>query len=242
MRRAAALVVAALAAVTPVAAEEPEVCYGVTLLGSPEFSEPGLRLVSPNAPKKLRFAKNGYDEKGCPAAEARCEKPAYVTPGDAVIVNGATGGFLCATYVGGTRASSMTIDWLPAASLADPKTSAAPTLADWVGVWRSGDEKTISIRRAGKRLTITGEASWGASDPRRVASGAVNTGEFEATVAPEGATAGFAMDGNGETVALDAPDTLCKVRLWRLGPYLVAADDGRCGGANVTFTSVYRGG
>jgi hypothetical protein len=30
--------------------------------------------------------------------------------------------------------------------------------------------------------------------------------------------------------------------MWRLGPYLVVADNGRCGGMNVSFTGVYRSG
>ncbi len=41
-------------------------------------------------------------------------------------------------------------------------------------------------------------------------------------------------------VKLPNAGDVCRVKLWRLGSYLVAADNVRCGGMNVTFTGVYR--
>lgn len=242
MRAAAALSLAVLAS-TPAeagAAEEPDVCYGVMPLDSPEFSEPALRLVAPDAPKRVRFVKTGYERTGCPGPDESCASAAYVTPGDPVVVAGATGAYLCGSFVGRRPAGAFTSGWLPAAALADPASPPAPKLAEWSGVWRAGAEKRISIGGDRKRLRIEGEATWGASDPQRVESGAVHTGAFEATVTPVGGTAGFATGPDGETLAFEAETQLCKVRFWRLGPYLVAADNNRCGGANVTFTDVYR--
>jgi hypothetical protein len=56
--------------------------------------------------------------------------------------------------------------------------------------------------------------------------------------------AAFTSDGDGATKPFDLklPDdsVVWRVKLRRLGPYLVAAGSLGCGGMNVTFTGVYR--
>ena len=120
--------------------------------------------------------------------------------------------------------------WMEPSALARTEVP-QPRQEDWLGVWRSGAEQSVTLRRDGLRLKVTGNATFGASDPARVARGGVNIGELDNTIMPLGAQADYA-DG---TAAYD-----CQARLWRLGPYLVVADNNNCGGHNVSFTGIYR--
>ena len=97
----------------------------------------------------------------------------------------------------------------------------------------SGQEIRIH-RGTGARIVVTGDATFGSNDPARVRRGAVNVGEVAATVAVEAGTVAFAIGEDGATRAFDTKGPegadLCRVRLWRLGGYLIAADNMMCGG------------
>jgi hypothetical protein len=147
-----------------------------------------------------------------------------VRPGEVLVASGRGGRFVCALSVGRPPALRENHGWLPAASLA-PASGAGE--ARWSGGWRTRFGQ-ITIRQRGAALMITGAAEWGADDPERVARGGVHTGEIAARATPRGARLSFAEIGG------------CAGRMWVLGPYLVVADNGRCGGQNVTFTGVYR--
>jgi len=154
----------------------------------------------------------------------------YLISGDEVIVLLPGPIRSCIGYTTASKVPREIDGWMDPAALA--RTDAPPPkLEDWFGVWRSGAEQSVTLKRDGKRLKVTGEATWGASDPARVARGGVNTGELDNTITPHGAQADYA-DG---TAAYD-----CQARLWRLGPYLVIADNNNCGGHNVSFTGIYR--
>jgi hypothetical protein len=56
--------------------------------------------------------------------------------------------------------------------------------------------------------------------------------------APE--TQAFALDADGQILFEKAGTYDCAVRLKQLGPYLFARDNQSCGGANVSFTGLYR--
>jgi hypothetical protein len=245
MTRRAALVLALLAgAVAPALAEDSAACYGPELLSAKTFVQPALKLVAPDAPKRLRFAKGGLDAPGCPSAEEKCQEKAFVTPGDAVVVGVASGAFVCATFTAPNQKAVSTNGWLPRAALVDAPTVDEPSVADWSGEWRSGEEKQISIVAAGPSLAVRGEATYGASDAGRAERGAVNMGQIAAKVAPVGREASFAQGDGGETMPVDAARKsdadVCRVRMWRFGDYLVASDNAACGGMNVTFAGVYR--
>ena len=91
---------------------------------------------------------------------------------------------------------------------------------------------------------IKGDATWGGHDPERVKRGAVTAGNLGAEGTIADGVAAFTIDGDGTIKPIDiklpADSGVCFVKLWRLGPYLVAADNLGCGGLNVTFTGVYR--
>jgi hypothetical protein len=147
-------------------------------------------------------------------------------PGERVVATERSGAFVCATIVGPPPALRETHGWLAAVRLAPAGGLAG---ARWAGTWRTGSGQSLALReRLGGGVAIAGAAAWGGADPSRVAEGGVNTGQIAARATPHGQRLAFAT-GTG-----------CAGRMWRLGPYLVVADNDLCGGMNVTFTGVYR--
>jgi hypothetical protein len=224
------------------ASAEGQPCYGMPVLAVGEVT-PKLAIVAPAG--RLHFVK-GAEQAGCPAAGAACAMGAFVVGGDAVVISSTSGDYACATFTGPLPKAVSTSGFLPRAQLAaPPAVTSVDVSAAWAGEWRSGDEQTITIKPKGDgRIAIKGEATWGAHDPERVKRGGVNAGEIEAEVPIAGGAASFAMDDDGNTKPFDLklPDDrdVCRVKLWRLGPYLVAVDNVRCGGMNVTFAGIYR--
>jgi hypothetical protein len=206
--------------------------------------EPALLQVAPGA-GRIYFLKNGAAESGCPDAGAACAGSGFAVPGDPVIVVGERHAVACATFTAPPPSARITSGWLPRAALVAPASSVLRAARDWSGDWHSGPEQRIRI--AGLRdghLGLHGVATFGAGDPGRVKRGAVNTGDFAATVARPSGPIAFLVGGNGQPLAYDPQRAkaqgLCGLRLWRLGPYLVVADNLQCGGNGVTFTGVYR--
>jgi hypothetical protein len=204
-------------------------------------SEPSFYRVAPGK-SRLNFIKSDGEGAGCPRVDAACAAGAYLVAGDPVIVTEITGDFACGAFAAPKGAGPETTGWLPRAALEEMKAPASAA-RDWLGQWRAGSWKEIKVTAAkNDGIELDGTAYWGADDPARRESGAVNTGELSATVKPEDGKVAFSLDVNGETrdYNADANDISCRVRLWRLGPYLAVADNVQCGGANVTFTGIYR--
>jgi hypothetical protein len=204
-----------------------------------QASAVALARIGGGSPR-VNFVKRDAVRKGCPSSSLACREKAYLVPGDEVVVSGVKGEFVCVSYVDGK--GRVTDGWLPGAAVTVVQDSPAVQPRDWVGQWQSGPEQTIVIKPASKpdHLRIEGDATWGASDPERVKRGAFNIGELEGEVAPEGQNLSFGMGENG-TVAFDKADAAdCKVQMRRLGSYLLAKDNGMCGGHNVSFSGVYR--
>ena len=136
----------------------------------------------------------------------------------------------------------MSDGWLHRSAISAVQDQRPVQSRDWPGTWRSGPEQEIVIGNPSTsgKLTIKGDASWGASDPERVKRGGVNVGELEGEMAADGAGLSFGM-GDDKTLSYEeADDSECKVQMRRLGPYLLVRDNNNCGGMNVSFTGVYR--
>ena len=108
---------------------------------------------------------------------------------------------------------------------------AAPRVSDWLGSWdqpHAGIE--IKPGGIGGRLRIEGIAAFQAARD-------VHTGDIDAQVMPDRDTIAFLDDGwlPFETKC----DSGCRVRMHRVGPFLLVEDNGDCGGAGVTFTGLY---
>ena len=115
-------------------------------------------------------------------------------------------------------------------------------LARWVGEWQASDEQKISIRIKKGGLRLAGSASWGMSDPERVARGGVNIGDFDVTVPAgwiEGDRLGFAITYDGVVPAGEGDAYSCRVKLRWVESRLDVEDNLMCGVLNVTFSGQY---
>jgi hypothetical protein len=240
--RPTALPTLLLAAVLlPLPAAAQETCYVVPTLGAAD-SAPQLKAVAPGQ-KRVHFLRGEAGGPGCPKDTAGCQMKEYLVANDRVVVTAVQGAYACATFTGGAPNFATTTGLLPLSALVDTPQAAE---GDWTGAWRTGDEQEIDIKKAaGNAITIEGNATYGGNDPERVARGAINVGQIGGTLTPEGDRAAFSAGDDGEAAPYDAnpgDDTVCRVRLWRVGSYLLAADNLMCGGMNVSFTGVYRRG
>jgi hypothetical protein len=154
----------------------------------------------------------------------------YLVEGDLVVVLATAGARTCVAFTAPNRAARETVGWIATQSVSPSETGSAQS-SDWIGEWHSGPEQEVTFAPAGKSFSVTGDATYGATDPVRVARGGVNIGSLKGLVT---LAAGQADYADGPT----ADD--CHVRFWQLGPYLVAADNRVCGGMSVSFTGVYR--
>lgn len=181
-------------------------------------------------PGPRRYFHAGDEREGCPAPTAACRRKGYLVAGDRLVAWEAKGPLTRVTYLapGSDRPGE---GWVETAALRRVPL-APPKASDWIGGW-SGWESEIDITRAAKPGTfhLGGNATWGAHDPDRVKRGGVNTGMFGAEVAAP----------NGDRIAFaDSEEPACRIVLRLLGPYLLARDNGQCGGMNVTFSGIYR--
>lgn len=161
------------------------------------------------------------EDEGCPGPGAKCRQKAYVIPGDALVVSRAFGDYVCAWFQ--PARGYETVGWLRADQLELSGRDANPPAARWLGEWVL-HENGFTIGRGAKagELRVEGQASWYGVNP-----GNVHVGEVNASAAPA-----------GDTLALE--DDTCKLTLRLVGDFLVADDNGECGGVNVTFDGVYR--
>jgi hypothetical protein len=195
------------------------------------------RVVTTDA--KLNFiASPGKRTPGCPSTGDACKLKAFLVPGDEVLVNATDGPFVCAIFK--SQAGTETRGWLPRAALelAAPEAAPAPK---WAGKWRRDRGAEIVLKSAGDEVKVSGTAIWGASDPERVKRGAVHEGELDDSGKPRGQVLaiGYDPDRSGFPPARDAASDGCAARLQLFDRYLMVKDNGKCGGANVSFTGLY---
>lgn len=223
-----------IALASPASAENRATCSDQPDLGRP------LRRARVAAEGRVPFVQSAEANPACPSLAPACRDKAYLVAGNGVIRSGSQGDFACAIYVGATGQTRS--GWLPARALAD-EAPATVGLDDWVGTWTSGPEQTITIRRKGDRLALSGTASYGTQDPDRVRRGAINMGSFEAELRPDGHDLAWTDRGKGTVPTFNRDDFgACSVRMRLLPPNLVAESNAACGGMNVTFSGVYRRG
>lgn len=189
------------------------------------------------ASPRVNFVKSPYDDDfkaaACPAANAACRKASYLVPGDVVLSGRTVGEFTCVSYQSpAAKKPVWTRGWLPSAALRPLAPSPAPAASDWLGTWMQPGG-TIEIARGGLggRLHVEGEMVVPTARD-------VHTGVIDAQVKPGADTIAFLDDGwlPFETKC----DSGCRVRMQRVGPYLMVEDNGDCGGAGVSFTGLYR--
>lgn len=212
-----AFVPAVFCATFACAAAEPPNC--ATFFAAPlRTGEPSavaqMGLAAVTGKKPVRFSD---------CAGPSCRVKAYVVRGDLVATGLRENGWICAMF---PNQSGGTVGWLPANALKPSPAENARPLSAWAGKWQWGDVADLEIKVADDWLTVEGKAFWMGSEP-----GQIHDGELE----------GKAKPARG-LLALRDPDDedSCVVMLRLIGPYLAVQDNGKCGGANVTFTGVYR--
>ena len=164
------------------------------------------------------------DMDGCPAkGEPACRQRSYVVSGDTVVTGRDLGAYRCAFFpnkVGGSAG------WDDRSKL-QPLPVATPSLQDWAGDWKDGDNGLrISVR--GGQLHVEGDAYWPSANPTpEQRPYGPNMGQVEAQATPRGSQVDFVEDS-------------CTVHAQVLGDVLVVSDNSECGGMNVRFDGVYR--
>lgn len=169
--------------------------------------------------------------RGCPNPTRACETRTLARAGAVVLMGAAQGAYTCAMLVLPERE---VVGWLPTSRLVP----LAPMVLNWDGRWvRQG--ALIDIGRTyGSRLRIAGIVRPLNFSPARGAVAPL--GEIDAKVDPRGETISFTMGTTGTVPFEDGEPGQCRVWMARRGPYLVARDNGRCGGPVVSFSGLYR--
>ena len=233
MKRLAAAFLLALCA--PALAEGNECAGWDNLSGTP-----ALNIGTVTGGPRVNFVKNASEDADCPAAGAKCRRKSFVVKGDEVILSARHDGFVCAQFVGANGTD--TAGFLPEDAVRENPPGPPVRLDDWIGAWGGNVEQSIAIKRgkAPGTLAISGDATFGATDPARVKRGAVNIGSIETTIAPKGDRLGFTIGDDGTKPWEDGDEDNCRVRMQRLGGFLIVQDNRQCGGNNVSFTGDYR--
>jgi hypothetical protein len=213
-------------------AYDPKNCNGVEWDGKRPMA-----VSKVTARPRVNFIKSPYDDdfkaEACPTAAEACRKKSYLVTGDLVLIGKTRGDFTCVSYQSPLANKQVwTKGWLPGAALTPVAPMPSPQMADWIGAWRHPGG-SIAIKDGGGKLEIEG---------RMIVPGArdVHFGEIKAQVTPEKDTVAFVDDGTIPFDNADALEVECRVRMQRIGPWLMVEDNGGCGGAGVSFIGLYR--
>jgi hypothetical protein len=188
-----------------------------------------LSLGRVTAGGRANFVLSAIERRGCPSGVPECRSSTFLLPRHAVVFdsNFTNVGLICVTFV--DRKGQETSGWLPAARTAP--TASAP---NWIGRWKRNTSAEIDItRKSGGKAEVNGSATWGSG-------AATHDGGISAVIDTARDTQAFASNSEGQILFERAGKYDCAARLRQLGPYLFAADNQNCGGANVSFTGLYR--
>lgn len=202
----------------------PEAWCREGMFGGPHTREPDLR------PGRIVGKGRAYllsDDDGCPLHPSRgqnCRQKYSISSGSPVaVLPSAMPSLACVLNLGSPGQSA---GWLPQARVQVSSLDRTPPLASWRGRWRKFDDMIVLTPGRDGRLSAHGWAYW---PGHGILPG--HTGALSGTARPEGNRVTFS----------DKNPTLCVAKLELLGPdLLVANDNGRCGGANVSFGGVYK--
>lgn len=165
------------------------------------------------------------DTDGCPGAEPRCRQKSYVIRGNEVLTGRAKGPYICAYFpnrLGGAAG------WIDQKLLKPLPIDRNPPLSAWPGWWSDFGNPFARISRQGNTLYLKAEAWWpGPERERDWPPGWPHSGGSEGKFIPKGNQAHFSSDG-------------CEVDFTLAGKYIIAADNGQCGGANVRLNGIYQ--
>ena len=192
-------------------------CRNGLFANEPPFALATINRQQPRAPFH-------DDTQGCPWEGEKCATSAYAVPGDVVIISRVRNGFACAFY---PSKGGGTAGWLATRQINLTPIDTRPNPDRWQGSWSSEGNPHLTFAERMGRLTVAGKAYW-PGPPGTYDWSSIHEGQIDGPVEITGNTGHYGED-----------EDLCEVRFWLLGDYLLAGDNGNCGGANVSFSAVY---
>lgn len=166
----------------------------------------------------------GDDSDKCPGS-VNCRSKSYVVSGDTVITNRKRGEYVCAWYT--PPKGAPTVGWLKASDLDSPVILTDASESVWVSEWKYAENQiTLAQAKLPGALTVKGNAFWkGLGDN-------IHIGELDGVAKYSDGKLEYS-DGTGEYD--------CRVNMQlAAGSFLIVADNLNCGGANVSFSGIYR--
>lgn len=184
----------------------------------PKSSE-NFRIAKITAAKNEKVFFYNDENEDCPK-NANCKTKSYVIPNDEVIVSRNYGDFACAWFQ--PKKGSETVGWIALEKL---KFVDNNQTLPWIGDWTFYDNSIkIAPMKLDNKVKITGNAFWkGLGDN-------IHIGEIDFSGIPENNKLSLGDEGEYE----------CRVKMQRVGKFLIVSDNLNCGGANVTFNGVYQ--
>lgn len=179
-----------------------------------------LAVVKGKKGEKIYFY--GDEREDCPNNK-NCRLKSYVIPGNEVIVSRKFGNFACVWFQ--PNKGSETVGWIFLQNLESRKL--LQSFDDINGTWNFYDNQIKIVKTAKPSVyKITGNATWkGLGDN-------VHIGELDGDAKIAGNDLKYGAEETDEYA--------CKVTMRLVGKYLIVSDNLNCGGANVTFSGVYR--
>lgn len=154
------------------------------------------------------------------------DRGTFLVEGDSVLVARPYGHWICAFHVDGEQTSA---GWIARANVMMVPFSATPALHSWVGRWIWPPTITLTIRKIhADALSVDAGAKWYGS--------IVRSGERDVHFG--GVTGAASPHGNLLVVSGGSGPGRCIVHFRLIARYLVANDNGQCGGVNVHVEGV----
>lgn len=182
----------------------------------------GVGFVKPKAGQRAYFYTD--DPTICPVA-ASCRTTSYTVAGDAIITSKNYKDFVCGWFT--SSKGGVKVGWLKTADLEFPLMVHNASERVWTGQWEyASNSVSFTPSKLDGFLNVTGDALWkGMGDN-------VHIGELDGRFPHKDGVLEYS-DGTSEF------DCRATMQL-AIEKYLIVADNGNCGGANVTFSGIYR--
>lgn len=217
--------------------------------GAMVVAQGDVEQASPGAASDARFCRNGLfpreqadltlgvikaingqkvhfyrDDEGCPSLQSQCARREYLVSGDQVLVGKHTGSWACVWYFGKKHEF---VAWVPKRNVNAVQAPPFPAIDDWIGDWvYHANRIHLYMDDSSGRPAVRSELRWD--------GGTTSTGD---TIAHYGGMRGTLDVAGARATAVEGS---CKLTLARIGEFLVADDNGNCGGANVRHGGVFR--
>ncbi len=181
----------------------------------PGGPEPQLAEVATNGVMQLICCRGGENGK-------YMQFP--LEPGTPVLIDYQQAGWACGYATTSTGGGS---GWIRSNALHKISFNLEPPLKAWTGTW-AGEEDTVVIHKgaAPGTLSVNGSAQWHGWN------GVIHGGSVDGIASP-----------SGNRLFLSHPQEYgCEVYMTLMGDYIVASDNGSCGGMNVRFMGIWKRG